>query len=181
MTKLKQMRAERQLEAVTPETKKHRHDHYHRSEQQDHHHHHHHQQQQQQQQHSDLHLQSIHCSSMLTETSVLQPSLQCVTSSTMAIYMAPESPSATSQSSDTSASSAKSINKKYRYNQTAAALQKSGLLKTTVRTAELLQRNKELQGELQKLRRETMVFMQSVLANPENQHLRKLYLTQGIS
>ena len=178
MTKLKQMRAERQLQSAAPETTKHRHDHCYRSEQQDHHHHHH---QQQQQQHSDLHLQSIHCSSMLTETSVLQPSLQCVTSSTMAIYMAPESPSATSQSSDTSASSAKSINKKYRYNQTAAALQKSGLLKTTVRTAELLQRNKELQGELQKLRRETMVFMQSVLANPENQHLRKLYLTQGIS
>ena len=96
----------------------------------------------------------------------------------MSLYVAPESPSITSPSSgeQSDASSTKSYSKKFRYNQTAAALQKSGLFNSTMKTAELLQKNKVLQQELQKLKRETMIFVHSVLANPENAHLRKMYM-----
>lgn len=105
-------------------------------------------------------------------------SLHCVSDTSMSIYVSPKSPSTTSASSGdrSDGSVPKLYGKKYRYNQTAAALQKSGLFKTTMKTAELLQRNRVLQQELQKLRRETMLFMHSVLSNPENSHLRKLYI-----
>ena len=170
MTKLKQMKAERRHENSYPNTTK------------DLDHHHQHEKEKEQQSQLDLQLQTPQCSSTLSpETTYLHTSVQCVSSSTMSLYVTPESPSGTSHSSDVSASSGKSYSKNYRYNQTAAALQKSGLLKTTVRTAELLQKNRVLQMELQKLRRETMVFMRSVLANPENEHLRKMYITQGVS
>lgn len=65
--------------------------------------------------------------------------------------------------------------KKYRYNQTALALQQSGLMKTTVRTAELLRKSRMLQQELVKLKKETTAFVTSVLNNPENKHLKDMY------
>lgn len=68
--------------------------------------------------------------------------------------------------------------KKYRYNQTAMALQQSGLMKTTIKTAELLRKSRLLQEELRKLRRETAFLVQSVLNNPENKHLKELYINQ---
>lgn len=68
--------------------------------------------------------------------------------------------------------------KKHRYNQTALALQQSGLMKITIKTAELLRKSRTLQQELSKLRRETSLFVQAVLSNPENKHLRDLYLPQ---
>lgn len=68
--------------------------------------------------------------------------------------------------------------KKYRYNQTALALQQSGLMKTTIKTAELLRKSKLLQQELLKLRKEAAVFMHSVLNNPENKHLKEFYLSK---
>ncbi|XP_052767722.1 uncharacterized protein LOC128208263 isoform X2 [Mya arenaria] len=69
--------------------------------------------------------------------------------------------------------------KKYRYNQTAMALQQSGLMKTTVKTAELLRKSRLLQQELIKLRRETTFFVHSVLNNPENKHLKDIYFRKG--
>ncbi|KAL4238095.1 hypothetical protein ACF0H5_002807 [Mactra antiquata] len=66
--------------------------------------------------------------------------------------------------------------KRHRYNQTALALQQSGLMKTTIKTAELLRKSKILQQELVKLRKEASIFMHSVLNNPENKHLKDLYL-----
>lgn len=68
--------------------------------------------------------------------------------------------------------------KKYRYNQTALALQQSGLMKTTIKTAELLRKSRLLQQELTKLRRETVVFVHAVLNNPENKHLKDMYMVQ---
>ncbi|KAH3711750.1 hypothetical protein DPMN_071424 [Dreissena polymorpha] len=68
--------------------------------------------------------------------------------------------------------------KKYRYNQTAMALQQSGLMKTTIKTAELLRKSRLLQEELRKLRRETAFLVQSVLNNPENKHIKELYFNQ---
>lgn len=68
--------------------------------------------------------------------------------------------------------------KKYRYNQTALALQQSGLMKTTIKTAELLRKSRLLQQELTKLRRETAVFVHAVLNNPENKHLKDMYMSQ---
>lgn len=136
--------------------------------------------QQQQESQPELVSEQSPCSPILPgEPAFVQSSVHCVVSSSESIYIAPKSPSVTSASSDKSGTSSKSNNKSYRYNQTAAALQKSGLFKTTAKTAELLQKNRVLQQELQKLRRETMLFMHSVLANPENEHLRKLYLNQN--
>lgn len=71
--------------------------------------------------------------------------------------------------------------KKYRYNQTAMALQQSGLMKTTIKTAELLRKSRLLQQELIKLRRETTFFVHSVLNNPENKHLKDMYFGKGQS
>lgn len=67
--------------------------------------------------------------------------------------------------------------KKYRYNQTALALQQSGLMKTTMKTAELLRKSQLLQQELAKLKKETAAFVTSVLNNPENKHLKDMYST----
>lgn len=65
--------------------------------------------------------------------------------------------------------------KKYRYNQTALALHQSGLMKTTMKTAELLRKSHLLQQELAKLKKETVSFVSSVLNNPENKHLKEMY------
>ena len=65
--------------------------------------------------------------------------------------------------------------KKYRYNQTALALQQSGLMKTTIKTAELLRKSQLLQKELVKLQKETSTFVVTVLNNPENKHLKDRY------
>ncbi|XP_045180180.2 uncharacterized protein LOC123539592 [Mercenaria mercenaria] len=68
--------------------------------------------------------------------------------------------------------------KKYRYNQTALALQQSGLMKTTIKTAELLRKSRLLQQELSKLRKETAVFVHMVLNNPENKHIKDMYMPE---
>ena len=132
----------------------------------------------------DLHSPVSSTQSGLSLPTFVHSSVHCGSSSSMSVYVSPESPSITSPSSgeQSDGSSKKSYSKKYRYSQTAAALQKSGLFNATMKTAELLQRNQVLQQELQKLRRESMIFVHSVLANPENEHLRKMYMhhNQGI-
>lgn len=48
-----------------------------------------------------------------------------------------------------------------------------GLLDIAVRTIKLIRRNQELQQRLMELQQETQTFIDSVMANPENQSLRK--------
>ncbi|XP_060070568.1 uncharacterized protein LOC132550514 [Ylistrum balloti] len=55
-----------------------------------------------------------------------------------------------------------------RYKKTADALQGSGLMDITLKTAELIQRNRKLQKEIEDLKCEAAQFYQSVLQNPEN-------------
>ncbi|KAL3875080.1 hypothetical protein ACJMK2_038017 [Sinanodonta woodiana] len=79
------------------------------------------------------------------------------------------SPISISQPPDCQSSSTE---RKTRYDKTAAALQQSGLMDITIKTAELLRKNAALQKELQKLKQETSLFLYSVLNNPENEALR---------
>ena len=58
-----------------------------------------------------------------------------------------------------------------RYARTAEILSKSGLLDITMKTAELMKKNKQLNKELMTLKAETAAFVKDVLANPENQRL----------
>ncbi|KAK7016233.1 hypothetical protein SK128_024793 [Halocaridina rubra] len=55
-----------------------------------------------------------------------------------------------------------------RFMRTAEALRHSGLLDITMKTAELLRKNHELQKEIENLQKETRKFVLSVLNNPEN-------------
>ena len=94
-------------------------------------------------------------------------------------FLAPSTPSPLSASGDESPISPSSSgtsdvtgHKKYRYNQTFSALQQSGLMKTTMKTAELLRRSRSLQQELAKLRRDTTMFVECVLNNPQNKHIK---------
>lgn len=51
------------------------------------------------------------------------------------------------------------------------ALRQSGLLDVTMKTAELLRKNHDLQREIEDLQRQTKNFVLSVLSNPENRHI----------
>lgn len=64
-----------------------------------------------------------------------------------------------------------------RYNKTAEALKMSGLMDITMKTAELLKKNKELQKEMDKLKRDSKEFLQTVLDNPENHQIRDTYFS----
>ncbi|XP_033735505.1 uncharacterized protein LOC117324019 [Pecten maximus] len=63
--------------------------------------------------------------------------------------------------------------KRKRYKKTADALQGSGLMDITVKTAELIQRNSKLQKEIDQLKKEAAQFYESVLQNPENREIRE--------
>lgn len=63
--------------------------------------------------------------------------------------------------------------KRKRYKKTADALQGSGLMDITVKTAELIQKNSKLQKDINQLKREAAQFCESVLQNPENRVLRE--------
>lgn len=65
-----------------------------------------------------------------------------------------------------------------RYNRTAEALKVSGLMDITMKTAELLKKNKQLQNELDMLKKDSREFLQTVLDNPENHHLRDTLFSQ---
>ncbi|XP_076051983.1 uncharacterized protein LOC143031698 [Oratosquilla oratoria] len=58
-----------------------------------------------------------------------------------------------------------------RFLRTAEVLRESGLLGITMKTAELLRKNQELQREIEQLQAETRKFVVSVLSNPENRPL----------
>ena len=60
--------------------------------------------------------------------------------------------------------------KRARFERTADMLAKSGLLEITMKTAELLRSNQEARQDLLNLKQDIDQFVQSVLANPENQH-----------
>lgn len=63
------------------------------------------------------------------------------------------------------------ISRRKRFLRTAEALRQSGLLGVTMKTAELLRKNHDLQREIEDLQRQTKNFVLSVLSNPENRHI----------
>ncbi|XP_068224332.1 uncharacterized protein Cipc [Palaemon carinicauda] len=81
--------------------------------------------------------------------------------------------SSSSGSSSSASSSTAKIRESYehrrkRFLRTAEALRHSGLLDITMKTAELLRKNQDLQKEIENLQKETRSFVLSVLTNPEN-------------
>jgi hypothetical protein len=58
-----------------------------------------------------------------------------------------------------------------RFARTKDLLSKSGMLGITLKTADLLKRNNQFQTDLRSLKEETNAFVDSVMANPENQSL----------
>lgn len=62
-----------------------------------------------------------------------------------------------------------------RYNKTAEALKMSGLMDITMKTADLLKKNKQLEKEIDLLKKDSKDFFQSVLDNPENHIIRDTY------
>lgn len=66
--------------------------------------------------------------------------------------------------------------KKERYKRTADALQGSGLMDVTMKTAELLKKNRALQKDIEQFKKESALFLEKVLNNPENADLRDLLL-----
>lgn len=66
----------------------------------------------------------------------------------------------------------KPVGKWKRFIKTADALQKSGLMDVTMKTAELLKRNNELKKEIANLHEETVAFIVDVLNNPENREAK---------
>lgn len=84
------------------------------------------------------------------------------------------SPSSTSVVSTNNVTS----QKKERYKRTADALQGSGLMDVTMKTAELLKKNRALQKEIEQFKKESALFLEKVLNNPENADLRDLLLKE---
>lgn len=62
-----------------------------------------------------------------------------------------------------------------RYKRTQEALQSSGLLDVTMKTAELIKRNRQLQKDIQDFKKETVEFLKSVMRNPENKECTKKF------
>jgi sugar diacid utilization regulator len=48
------------------------------------------------------------------------------------------------------------------------------MLEVTMRTAELMRKNAQLAKELAQLRQQAEAFVEDVLSNPENAHLRRM-------
>ncbi|XP_061192160.1 uncharacterized protein LOC133200352 isoform X2 [Saccostrea echinata] len=61
-----------------------------------------------------------------------------------------------------------------RYKRTQEALQSSGLLDVTMKTAELIKRNRQLQKDIRDFKQETVEFLKTVLQNPENSEYAKV-------
>ena len=59
-----------------------------------------------------------------------------------------------------------------RFNRTRDALEKSGLMGITMKTADLLKSNESLEKEILKLKKETEILLQSILLNRKNEHTR---------
>uniref|UniRef100_A0A0P4WQG9 Uncharacterized protein n=1 Tax=Scylla olivacea TaxID=85551 RepID=A0A0P4WQG9_SCYOL len=77
-----------------------------------------------------------------------------------------------SPDSDTDSKSKESYtSRRKRFLRTAEALRQSGLLDITMKTADLLRKNQQLQREIEDLQRQTKKFVLSVLSNPENSHI----------
>lgn len=80
----------------------------------------------------------------------------------------------TSESDDMSTKGQHQDVKCRRYKRTQEALQSSGLLDVTMKTAELIKRNRQLQKDIQDFKKETVEFLKSVLRNPENKEYAKV-------
>ena len=61
-----------------------------------------------------------------------------------------------------------STDKKMRFLRTASALQRSGLMEITIKTADILKQNRVVNKEIERLHQDTLKFLQSVIKNPEN-------------
>ncbi|XP_062588963.1 uncharacterized protein LOC134250627 isoform X1 [Saccostrea cucullata] len=82
-----------------------------------------------------------------------------------------------SESDDTSLSTSSNRSqggKCKRYKRTQEALQSSGLLDVTMKTAELMKRNRQLQKDIRDFKQETVEFLKTVLQNPENSEYAKV-------
>ena len=62
--------------------------------------------------------------------------------------------------------------RKKRFNRTRDALESSGLMGITMKTADLLKKNESLEKEILKLKRETESLLKAILLNPGNEHLK---------
>jgi len=71
--------------------------------------------------------------------------------------------------------------KRARFERTADMLARSGLLDITMKTAELLRSNQQARQDLINLKIEINQFMESVLANPENQDPNLRYARNSFS
>ena len=71
--------------------------------------------------------------------------------------------------------------RKKRFNRTRDALESSGLMGITMKTADLLKKNESLEKEILKLKRETESLLQAILLNPGNEHLKKHKLSLSAS
>ncbi|GAB1601319.1 uncharacterized protein LOC115217409 [Argonauta hians] len=67
-----------------------------------------------------------------------------------------------------SESNSGSSDKRMRFLRTASALQRSGLMNITMKTADVLKQNRILNKEIERLHQDTLKFLHSVINNPEN-------------
>lgn len=67
--------------------------------------------------------------------------------------------------------------RKRRFNRTRDALERSGLMGITMKTADLLKSNETLERDIEKLKRETEQLLQAVLKNPGNEHFKERFLS----
>ena len=63
-----------------------------------------------------------------------------------------------------------------RFNRTRDALEKSGLMGITMKTADLLKSNESLEQEILELKKETETLLQSILMNPGNERFKNKYM-----
>ncbi len=82
---------------------------------------------------------------------------------------------ASSNNSSSNIASVSSLERKKRFNRTRDALEKSGLMGITLKTADLLKSNQSLEREIMDLKKETEKLLQAILRNPGNERLREKY------
>ncbi|XP_029642960.1 uncharacterized protein LOC115217409 [Octopus sinensis] len=73
-----------------------------------------------------------------------------------------------SKQSNLSESSSGPSDKRMRFLRTASALQRSGLMDITMKTADILKQNRIVNKEIERLHQDTLKFLHSVINNPEN-------------
>ena len=83
-----------------------------------------------------------------------------------------------SASQDSGKSKGESSQRKRRFERTKDALEQSGLLEITMKTAELIKSNRTLDSDISELKKSSQEFLRSVLNNPQNRQLREFLLAK---